>query len=87
MAINVNTEAHILVFATNCDILQNSVPKGQFEFNMYTKLSVVFNVDTIASAIDKFTEMREKLNWNLLILLDFISQNFINERILLEDFS
>ena len=65
MAINVNTEAHILVFATNCDILQNSVPKGQFEFNMYTKLSVVFNVDTIASAIDKFTVKREeKVNWS-----------------------
>lgn len=67
MAINVNTEAHILVFATNCDILQNSVPKGQFEFNMYTKLSAVFNVDTIASAIDKFTakKKRKKVNFRL----------------------
>lgn len=68
MAINVNTEAHILVFATNCDILQNSVPKGQFEFNMYTKLSAVFNVDTIASAIDKFTVKEErKLEFNYFI--------------------
>jgi hypothetical protein len=55
MAISVNTEAHILVLATNCDILQNNVPKGQLEFSMYTKLSAVFNVDTIASAMDKFT--------------------------------
>jgi hypothetical protein len=55
IAISVNTEAQILRLATNCDILQNSVPKGQFEFSMYTKLSVVFNVDTIASAIDRFT--------------------------------
>lgn len=55
MAISVKTEAQILRLATNCDILQNSVPKGQFEFSMYTKLSVVFSVDTIASAIDRFT--------------------------------
>jgi hypothetical protein len=55
IAISVNTEAQILRLATNCDILQNSVPKGQFEFSMYTKLSVVFNVETIASAIDRFT--------------------------------
>ena len=72
MAINVNTEAHILVFATNCDILQNSVPKGQFEFNMYTKLSVVFNVDTIASAIDKFTAKRWKIKRLNRILLSFL---------------
>lgn len=55
MAISVNTDAQILRLATNCDILQNSVPKGQFEFSMYTKLSVVFKVETIASAIDRFT--------------------------------
>lgn len=55
IAISVNTEAQILRLATNCDILQNRVPKGQFEFNMYTKLSVVFNVETMASAIERFT--------------------------------
>lgn len=60
IAISVNTEAQILRLATNCDILQNSVPKGQFEFSMYTKLSVVFNVETIASAIDRFTAEEDK---------------------------
>lgn len=58
IAISVNTEAQILRLATNCDILQNRVPKGQFEYSMYTKLSVVFKVETIASAIDRFTEKR-----------------------------
>lgn len=58
MAMSVNTEAHILVLATNCDILQNSVPKGQLEFSIYTKLSAVFKVDTIASAMDKFTAIK-----------------------------
>jgi hypothetical protein len=55
MAIRVKTEAHMLVFATNCDILQKIYPKGQFEFNMYTKLSAVFKVDTMASATERFT--------------------------------
>ncbi len=56
MAMRVNTEAHILVFATNCDILQKRYPKGQFEFSMYTKFSAVLSVDTIASAIERFTK-------------------------------
>lgn len=55
IAISVNTDAQMLRLATNCDILQNRVPKGQFEFSMYTKLSVVFRVETIASAIERFT--------------------------------
>ena len=76
MAINVNTEAHILVFATNCDILQNRVPKGQFEFNMYTKLSAVFKVDTIASAMDKFTAIRKKIG--ILLALQF--SNWLEEK-------
>lgn len=61
IAISVNTEAQILRLATNCDILQNRVPKGQFEFSMYTKLSVVFNVETIASAIDRFTAKEKQI--------------------------
>lgn len=65
IAISVKTEAQMLRLATNCDILQNRVPKGQFEFSMYTKLSVVFSVDTIASAIDRFTaNAREKKDKN-----------------------
>lgn len=60
MAISVNTEAQILRLATNCDVLQNRVPKGQLEFSMYTKFSVVFNVETIASAIDRFTDNERK---------------------------
>lgn len=71
MAISVNTEAQMLVFATNCDILQNSVPKGQFEFNMYTKFSAVFNVETIASAMDKFTANKE-INGNFILLLHLL---------------
>lgn len=55
----------MLVLATNCDILQNNFPNGQFEFSIYTKLSAVFNVETIASAIDKFTR------WKIKIVLSF----------------
>lgn len=57
IAISVNTDAPILKIATNWEILQYNVPNGQWEFNMYVKLNVTFKVDTIASAIDKFTEM------------------------------
>lgn len=60
IAISVNTDAPILKIATNCEILQYNVPNGQWEFSMYVKLNVTFNVDTMASAIDKLTEKNIK---------------------------